>query len=421
MNPVIDSNELLIKAQLVKEAGAVLGQVTTKQKNNFLLLLADKLNDQSDQLIAVNARDMKKAKSSGMSEALLDRLLLTKSRIQAMCAGLIKVASLPDPIGEQIECWQRPNGLIICKTRVPLGAVGIVYEARPNVTVDAACLCLKAGNAVYLRGSSSALESNCAIVAVIQDTLRAAGLPKHAVMLLEDTSHETAERFFHLNGYLDVLIPRGSKRLIQTVVEKASVPVLETGAGNCHLYIDASAKPEMAIAIALNSKTQRPSVCNAIETIIVHKDWLAQRGSQLIQALVKAGVECRIDPAAAALFPNLPVATADDWSTEYLDNIVAVKVVANIDEAISHINYFGTRHSESIISETADNVAQFFKCVDASTVYHNASTRFTDGEAFGFGAEIGISTQKLHARGPMGLKALTTIKYLVEGNGQTRE
>lgn len=420
MESMTDRDELLIKAEKVQVAAATLALKTTDEKNQMLHLIADALISQQDDILTANQRDMSYARKKGTNASLLDRLLLTPDRIQAMSDALIKVSQLPDPIGNVLEQWTRPNGLLIKKIRVPLGAVGMVYEARPNVTVDAASLCLKTGNAVFLRGSSSALESNKALVAAIHQALLNGHFPKDSVMLLEDTSHETADRFFHLTNYLDVLIPRGSRKLIETVVKQASVPVLETGAGNCHLYIDQSAQPQMAIAIALNAKTQRPSVCNTIETIIVHEQWLIAHGDALIQALTDADVQCRIDSAASSLFPELPVANQKDWETEYLDKIVAIKVVSNLDQAIAHIARYSTRHSEAIISEDPVNVQRFFREVDASTLYHNASTRFTDGEMFGFGAEIGISTQKLHARGPMGLNALTTIKYLVEGSGQVR-
>lgn len=421
MNQVIEENELLRKGRKAKEASQTLAATSSDQKNAALLEMADMLRGQSDKILAANAEDVNAAAAAGMTNALIDRLTLTKARLSAMADSLANLAKLKDPIGNCLTDWTRPNGLRIRKISVPIGVVGMVYEARPNVTTDATGLCLKTGNAVFLRGSGSALASNKAIVSVIRDALVKAGLPAGSVQLLEDTRHETADRFFQLNGLIDVLIPRGSKRLIRSVIEKASIPVIETGAGNCHLFIDQSAKPEMAVRIALNAKAQRPSVCNAIETIIVDRTWLSLHGDVLISALRTAGVACRIDPQAAERYPHLRVATEDDWKTEYLDKIVAIKIVGSTDEAITHINKYGTKHSESIISETPEHIDRFFKYVDASTLYHNASTRFTDGEAFGFGAEIGISTQKLHARGPMGLEALTSIKYLVEGSGQIRE
>lgn len=421
MNQLIGEDELLTKGRKAKKAAQMLAAAESKQKDAALLDIAANLRNESKQILAANAVDVQKATEAGMTESLIDRLTLTSDRLSGMADSLAHLAELKDPIGNCLTAWTRPNGLCIRKISVPLGVVGMVYEARPNVTTDAAGLCLKTGNAVFLRGSGSALNANKALVSVIQQSLVRSHLPADSVQLLEDTRHETADRFFQLNGLIDVLIPRGSKRLIRNVIEKASIPVIETGAGNCHLYIDDSAKPDMAIRIALNAKAQRPSVCNAIETIIADRSWFRQHGSELIDALQSAGVSCRIDPEAASRFPNLRTTTEEDWKTEYLDKIVAIKIVGSVDEAIAHINQYGTKHSESIVSETQEHVAHFFKFVDASTLYHNASTRFTDGEAFGFGAEIGISTQKLHARGPMGLDALTSIKYLVDGNGQIRE
>ncbi|WP_010632310.1 glutamate-5-semialdehyde dehydrogenase [Sporolactobacillus vineae] len=421
MNQKIKADDLLSKGRKAKNASQALAAASSDQKNTALLEIAANLRRQSGKILSANAQDVQAAKKAGTTDALIDRLTLTDDRLSSMADALVHLTKLKDPIGNCLTTWTRPNGLRIRKISVPLGVVGMVYEARPNVTTDAAGLCLKTGNAVFLRGSGSALNANKALVSVIQEALTAAHLPADGVQLLEDTRHETADRFFRLNGLIDVLIPRGSKRLIRNVIEKASVPVIETGAGNCHLFIDRSAKPEMAISIALNAKVQRPSVCNAIETIIVERNWFNLHGHDLIDALQVAGVTCRIDPEAADQYPELRAATEDDWKTEYLDKIVAIKIVGSTDEAITHINRYGTEHSESIVSETPEHVAHFFKYVDASTLYHNASTRFTDGEEFGFGAEIGISTQKLHARGPMGLDALTSIKYLVEGDGQIRE
>lgn len=421
MNDIVKENELVYKAKQARTAAQFLAAKSTEQKNKALRTIAANLRAKAAIILSANQIDIERAKKNGMNESLLDRLMLNTDRIDSMASALEHLADLPDPIGDELESWERPNGLHIKKIRVPIGVVGMVYEARPNVTVDAAGLCLKTGNAVYLRGSASALDSNKAIVSVIHEALNNSDLPENSVQLLEDTSHETANEFFRLNGMIDVLIPRGSSRLIKTVIQQASIPVLETGAGNCHVFIDETANPEMAISIVLNAKTQRPSVCNTIETVIVHDHWFSTYGHALIDALRTAQVACRIDPIVADLFPDLQVAAEQDWATEYLDKIIAVKIVKTIDEAISHINKYGTKHSESIISEDKQHVARFFQFVDASTLYHNASTRFTDGEEFGFGAEIGISTQKLHARGPMGLVALTSIKYLVEGNGQIRK
>lgn len=421
MNQVVEKNELYDKAEKARAASRLMAVKTTEEKNAALIAIAEGLLRDTAVILDANVKDIETAKAKGQTAALLDRLLLTKERIQAIANALKSLTLLHDPIGDCLEEWDRPNGIHIRKMRVPLGVVGMVYEARPNVTVDATGLCLKTGNAVYLRGSASALHSNRALVKSIRLTLEKTDLPVDSVQLLEDVSHETADKFFKLNGYLDVLIPRGSKRLIETVLKKATVPVLETGAGNCHLFIDETADPEMAINIAINAKTQRPSVCNAIETIIVHDAWFKKYGRSLIDRLEQAGVACRIDKKLSGQFPSLAVATDEDWETEYLDKIVAIKAVKTVDEAIDHINHYGSKHSEAIISETPSHVERFFQFVDASTLYHNASTRFTDGEEFGFGAEIGISTQKLHARGPMGLPALTTIKYLVNGTGQIRK
>lgn len=421
MNRIIGEDELLSKAKRAREASSELAVTSTEEKNRALLAISRELRRNGSAILIANGQDINRAKRKGMPDSLIDRLLLNEKRIDAMADALERLVRLPDPIGDCIEEWDRPNGLHIQKMRVPLGVIGMIYEARPNVTVDAAGLCLKTGNAVYLRGSGSAIESNKALVSIIRGALARTRLPEDSVQLLEDVSHETADRFFRLNGLIDVLIPRGGKKLIQTVVREASIPVLETGAGNCHLFIDESAKPEMAVSIALNAKTQRPSVCNAIETIIIHEKWFARFSGLLIDSLQTAGVHCRLDPSRAAEYPDLPLANEEDWHAEYLDKIVAIKVVKDVDEAIHHINRYGTKHSESIVSESPEHVERFFQYVDASTLYHNASTRFTDGEAFGFGAEIGISTQKLHARGPMGLPALTTIKYIVKGTGQIRE
>jgi glutamate-5-semialdehyde dehydrogenase len=332
--------------------------------------------------------------------------------------GVRQLIQLNDPIGETLEAWERPNGLQIETIRVPLGVIGMVYEARPNVTVDAGSLCLKAGNAVLLRGSSSAIHSNKALVQVMRKALEGTAIPADAVQLLEDTSRETAAEMFKLNQYLDVLIPRGGAGLIQTVIQNATVPVLETGVGNCHVFIDESAKKNMAIDIVLNAKLHRPSVCNAAETVLIHENWPYR--SELLRNLHEKGVELRGDEKLVSTFPFIHLATEADWRSEFLAPILAVKTVEDVREAIDHIDQYGTKHSEAIISEAPENVQLFFKSIDAAVLYHNASTRFTDGEQFGYGAEIGISTQKLHARGPMGLKALTTTKAIVRGTGQIR-
>ncbi|WKA54695.1 glutamate-5-semialdehyde dehydrogenase [Planococcus shixiaomingii] len=417
---VAQSNELIQKAGRAKAAASELANMTTQQKNAALHLISTELLLEQEFLMAQNSKDLAAGKDAGMSESLLDRLKLGMPRINDMAAALIQLAELSDPVGEVLEEWERPNGLAISTVRVPLGVVGMIYEARPNVTVDASSLCLKTGNAVLLRGSSTAIHSNKALVQVIHQALEKSDLPVDSVQLLEDTSRKTAAEMFKLNDYLDVLIPRGGAKLIQTVVKNATVPVLETGAGNCHVYIDESADPEMAIDIAINAKTQRPSVCNACESILVHENWGAEHLPDLIAALQEKGVRIHGDAAVQQQGSSVVPVTEDDWETEYLDLEVAVKVVETADEAITHINRYGTKHSEAIVSSSTENADKFFLEVDAAAVYHNASTRFTDGFEFGFGAEIGISTQKLHARGPMGLPALTSTKYIIRGNGQVK-
>ncbi|MEQ6376560.1 glutamate-5-semialdehyde dehydrogenase [Bacillaceae bacterium S4-13-56] len=413
-------SELLEKARRASEISVRVGICSTEQKDVALRLIADQLLEEMNFILSENQKDLEEGRARGMSENLLDRLKLAEERLRDMAEGVLQVASLSDPVGETLENWDRPNGLHIEKIRVPLGVIGMIYEARPNVTVDASSLCLKTGNAVLLRGSSSAIHSNKALVAVIHRALEKSELPVEAVQLLEDTSRDTASQMFKLNEYLDVLIPRGGAGLIKTVVENASVPVLETGVGNCHVYIDESAESQMAINVAVNAKTQRPSVCNAAETILVHRNWAQIHLRELLEKLLVHGVEIRADERAREYDPRLSVATEEDWETEFLNLTVALKVVDNLEEAIQHIQRYGSKHSEAILSESDESVSTFFKLVDAAALYHNASTRFTDGFEFGFGAEIGISTQKLHARGPMGLTALTSTKYTIRGNGQIK-
>jgi glutamate-5-semialdehyde dehydrogenase len=411
-------NELLTKAKRLQQAAKTLALLSTEEKNEALTRIAEALIKQKEWILQENEKDVALGKEQGLSAALIDRLQLTSERIEQIVDGVRQVAGLPDPTGEIVEEWTRPNGLRIQTVRVPLGVIGMVYEARPNVTVDAASLCLKTGNAVLLRGSSSALHSNKALVQIMQEALRDSAIPADAIQLLEDTSRETAQQMFRLNGYLDVLIPRGGAGLIRSVIENATVPVLETGVGNCHIFIDESAQKQMAIDIVLNAKLQRPSVCNAVETVLIHQNW--PYISELIETLHARGVELRGDSQLASSYSFIQQATEADWSTEYLAPILAVKLVQDVKEAVDHINRYGTKHSEAIISEQNDNVRFFFQAIDAAVLYHNASTRFTDGEQFGYGAEIGISTQKLHARGPMGLRAITTTKSLVYGTGQIR-
>ncbi|MBB6176505.1 glutamate-5-semialdehyde dehydrogenase [Anoxybacillus tengchongensis] len=412
-------NELLTKAKKLTHAAKHLAILSTEEKNEALSMIAEALIAQMPYILQENEKDMALGKENGLSPSLLDRLQLTEERIHQMADGVRQVINLPDPIGETIERWTRPNGLLLKQIRVPLGVVGMVYEARPNVTVDAATLCLKTGNAVLLRGSSSAIHSNKALVSVMQQALKRSSVPVDSIQLLEDTSRETAQHMFRLKEYVDVLIPRGGAGLIQSVVENATIPVLETGVGNCHIFIDDSAQKEMAIDIVINAKLQRPSVCNAVETVIIHHQW--PYISALLETLHEKGVELRGDKQLAATYPFVCEAKEEDWATEFLAPILAVKLVKTVDEAIEHIERYGTKHSEAIISECNEHVEQFFARVDAAVLYHNASTRFTDGEQFGYGAEIGISTQKLHARGPMGLRAITTTKTLVYGNGQVRK
>ncbi|MDR4890412.1 glutamate-5-semialdehyde dehydrogenase [Fredinandcohnia sp. QZ13] len=413
-------SELIEKAKKAKKAASVLAKASTEQKNKALSAISEQLIKEQAFILQENLKDLQAGKENGMSESLLDRLTLNKQRIQDMADALILLTELEDPIGQLLEEWERPNGLKIAQVRVPLGVIGMIYEARPNVTVDASSLCLKTGNAVVLRGSSTAIHSNKAIVKVIQHALEGSNLPIEAVQLLEDTRRETASEMFKLNEYLDVLIPRGGAKLIQTVVQNSTVPVLETGAGNCHVFIDETADAKMAIDIAINAKTQRPSVCNAIENVLVQKDWASNHLEELITALQEHDVQIHGDEVVQQIGKDIIPARTEDWGTEFLGLEVAVKVVENVGDAIAHINQYGTKHSEAIISESVENVEQFFTEVDAAAVYHNASTRFTDGFEFGFGAEIGISTQKLHARGPMGLPALTSTKYTIRGNGQIR-
>ncbi|MEC1720986.1 glutamate-5-semialdehyde dehydrogenase [Schinkia azotoformans] len=413
-------SELLEKAKKAKAITSELAVKTSEQKNDALRRISMQLLLEKDYIISENEKDIEVGKKNGFNESLIDRLRLTEDRIKDMAEALILLVELNDPVGEVLASWARPNGLKMKQIRVPLGVVGMVYEARPNVTVDASSLCLKTGNAVILRGSSSAIHSNIAIVNVIHHALEQSEIPVDAVQLLEDTSRETAAEMFKLNEYFDVLIPRGGAGLIKTVVENSTIPVLETGVGNCHIYIDGSASKDMAINIAINAKTQRPSVCNAAETILLHEGWAKENLEDLVKALLDKNVEIRGDEKVRTIHPVIKEANEADWGTEFLDLIVAIKIVANVNEAIAHINKYGSLHSEAIISETAENVERFFNYVDAAALYHNASTRFTDGFEFGFGAEIGISTQKLHARGPMGLPTLTSTKYIVTGTGQIR-
>ncbi len=390
-------------------------------KNDALKAIAKALRDNADKIMAANKIDLDNGVQNGLSAALLDRLKLDRTRIDGIADGVLEVAALPDPVGTVISGSTRPNGLQITKVRVPLGVIGIIFEARPNVTADAAVLCLKSGNAVILRGGKEAINSNKCITSIMQDAIAGVGLDRHAVQLVEDTSRQSSIELMELTEYLDVLIPRGGKGLIQAVVKNAKVPVIETGAGNCHVYVDESADIDMAANIIYNAKTSRPSVCNAIETILVHEA-AAEKALPVIKArLDEKQVELRgCEKTRAILGDSIVPATESDWETEYGDYILAVKVVASLEEATEHIARYSTGHSECIVTQNYQNAKRFTATVDSAAVYVNASTRFTDGGMFGLGAEIGISTQKLHARGPMGLNELTSMKFIIEGDGQIR-
>ena len=413
-------SEVFEKGQLAKQASFEMNQKSTEEKNQALQLIAKQLQKDQQFIIKENEKDIVFGREKGLSNSVLDRILLTEDRIKGMIDGIQLVVGLADPVGEVLEEIEKENGLHIEKRRVPLGVIGMIYEARPNVTIDAATLALKTGNAVILRGSSSAIHSNRALIASIHKALSESNLPINAVQLIENTSHEAAEELFHLKQYIDVLIPRGGKNLIDLVVSRATVPVLETGAGNCHIFIDETADLQMVKDIVINAKTQRPSVCNAAESLLIHKNWFAQNGEELIDTLLNAEITIYGDETIQQVNRSIKQATESDWGTEYLALALSAKIVQNVDEAINHINKYGTKHSEAIITENNDNAGKFQTAVDAAAVYHNASTRFTDGFEFGYGAEIGISTQKLHARGPMGLPALTSSKYFISGNGQIR-
>lgn len=404
-----------------KEVSRVLNNLGSTPKNEGLKAVAQALLDGKDKILEANQKDVQAALARGMNPGLVDRLSLNDARIQAMAEGLLQVASLDDPVGEVISMKPRPNGLLIGQKRVPLGVIGMIYEARPNVTADAFGLCFKSGNAVILKGGSDALESNKAIVVQIREGLKSAGLPEDAVQLIESTDREVTRQFMRLNDYLDVLIPRGSAGLIRSVVENSTVPVIETGTGNCHIFVDESADLDMALNIIFNAKTQRIGVCNACESLVVHRAVTEEFLPLLKARLDEKQVEIRADKEACALVDGFVPATEEDWGREYLDYILSLKLVDSIDEAIAHINRYNTKHSEAIITSDYANAQRFLNEIDAAAVYVNASTRFTDGFEFGFGAEIGISTQKLHARGPMGLKELTTTKYIIYGNGQVRQ
>lgn len=402
-----------------KQAEKTLCNISTTQKNAALQAIASKLADHKEAIIKANQLDIKNAEENKMSPYLIDRLTLTDARIDGICEGVLQIMRLKDPVGEFIGGNTLPNGLEVIKKRVPIGVIGIIFESRPNVTVDAACLCLKSGNVCILRGGSDAIHSNKCLVNLMRSALEETGITPDAIALVEDTSRETAGQMMKANDYIDVLVPRGGKGLINNVIQNSTVPVIQTGEGNCHLYVDASADVAMAVNICDNAKTQRPSVCNSIETVLVHKD-IAKDFFEALHARWNGKVKIYGDKQVEAYIPITEYATDEHYFTEFLDYSIAAKVVGDIDEAIAHISKYGTKHSESIITQDVKNAQDFTARVDAATVYVNASTRFTDGFEFGLGAEIGISTQKLHVRGPMGLEALTTYKYIIRGDGQIR-
>lgn len=414
-------NEMLEKlGQNAKDAEVVLRNLSTNDKNRTLETVAQALTDHTEEILKANVLDVENGKKNQMPEGLIDRLMLNADRIGGMADGLRQLVGLEDPIGEVTGMKKRPNGLLIGQKRVPLGVIGIIYEARPNVTSDAFGLCFKTGNVVILKGGSDAIHSNTAIVKCIREALVSAGITENAIQLIEDTSRETAAEFMKMNQYVDVLIPRGGRGLIKAVVNQSTIPVIETGTGNCHIYVDETADLQMAADIVINAKTQRVGVCNACESLLVNRRVKDEFLPVLAERLKEKHVEVRADKDAGELMPGAVPATEEDWGTEYLDYILSVKVVDSVEEAIAHINRYNTRHSEAIITNDYVHAQKFLDEVDAAAVYVNASTRFTDGNEFGFGAEIGISTQKLHARGPMGLLALTTTKYIIYGNGQVR-
>lgn len=413
-------NSLIELGKRAKMAARTLSCFSTAQKNAALHAIAESLREHAEQIIQANARDLEAAQKNEMSVSMQDRLRLTKERIDQIADAVEHIVKLEDPVGQVIGGGNRPNGLKIEKIRVPLGVVGMIFEARPNVTVDAASLCLKSSNACILRGGKEAIHSNTILAELMRNALESQGLSKDVIQLVSDTSRQSAHDLMNLNGYLDALIPRGGKGLIRAVVDNASVPVIETGAGNCHIYVDASADLDMAAAICDNAKTSRPSVCNAVETILVHRDIAPQFLPKLKKALDLHHVKLRGCARTAAVIPNVVPVTQEDYATEYDDYILALRVVDTLDEAIEHIQTYSTGHSEAILTNDYHNAQEFITRIDSAAVYVNASTRFTDGGEFGFGAEIGISTQKLHARGPMGLAELCSCKYIVTGNGQIR-
>lgn len=412
---------LIEQGKKAKKAARFLATASTELKNKALLAMAESLEASQDEIIRNNRIDLEEGKRMGLSSAMLERLTLNPARVKAMADGLREIAALPDPVGEVLEMVRRPNGLDIGRIRTPIGVIGIIYESRPNVTADAAGLCLKSGNAIILRGGEEALNSNRSIARAISEAAVSCGIPEGAIQLVDSADRNAALFMMKMHDYLDVLIPRGGKGLKKAVQENASVPVIMTGMGNCHVYVDEFADIEKAVRIAFNAKVQRPSVCNACETLLVHEKIATSFLPLIAEKYREAGVEMRGCPRTRAVLEGIKEATEADWEEEYLDLIIAIKVVSSIEEAIEHINTYGTGHSEAIVTENYTHSRLFMSAVDAAAVYTNASTRFTDGGVFGFGAEMGISTQKLHARGPMGLKELTTTKFIIYGDGQVRE
>lgn len=412
--------DIIKKAQLTRDASKVLSRLSAKEKNYCLKNMIDALKEDMEYIVSQNSRDIEKGKADNMPLPLLDRLLLNEKRINSIIEGLEQVIVLDDPVGEVISMNKMPNGLLIGKMRVPFGVVGMIYEARPNVTVDAAALCIKSGNTVILRGGSEAINSNYALVKSLRRALANSRLPEDAISMIEDTSRETVNKMMKLNGYIDVLIPRGGAGLIKATIENSTIPVIETGTGNCHIYVDSYANLDMAEKIVINAKASRPGVCNAAEKLLVHKDIAAEFIPRIVKSLKENGVEVRGCEKTRGLSHDVISADIEDWDTEYLDYIIAVKIVDNIDEALEHIEKHSTKHSEAIVTDNYTNSQRFLMEVDSAAVYVNASTRFTDGNEFGLGAEIGISTQKMHVRGPMGLKELTSTKYIIYGSGQIR-
>ncbi|GEQ38065.1 gamma-glutamyl phosphate reductase [Tetragenococcus halophilus] len=412
--------DLQTLGQQAKEAATELALLNTKEKNQLLENMACAIENNTEEILQANQKDLEQADENGIKEVMKDRLRLSEERIEAMAAGIRQIIQLNDPIGTIKHMWKNEEGLTIGQKQVPIGVIGIIYESRPNVTTDAASLCFKSGNAVILRGGKESFYSNQLLVSILQEALEENQFSSHAIQFIDDTTHETANEMMQLTDFLDVLIPRGGEGLIKHVKENAKVPVIETGTGNNHIYIDKDAQVNMATDIVANAKAQRPSVCNACETLLIHKEVAAFFLPAIEERLIELGIELRADEIASDYLPSATLATEEDWSTEFLDYILAIKVVDSAEEAISHINRYNTKHSEAIVTDNYFTAQKFLNEVDAAAVYVNASTRFTDGFVFGFGAEIGISTQKLHARGPMGLEALTSIKYIIYGDGQTR-